>query len=263
MSRTKVLIATPIYGGLVHSEYMMSVRHLEKKLIASGIETEVLHMFGTLIHVLRTTFMNALLIRKDFTHLLFVDADMVFRPIVVEKLLSFGKPVVGCLYPERKLDINKLFQHSKTAENAENAISLSQSFVASHQLHIAKKDGSFQYVIDQGFVRTFEVGCGILLIHRSVPEEMVLKCPDLVLKKRIPDYSTFLGDNDVLLAFEPTMSRDGRPLGEDLSFCSRWIDRCDGEIWALVDEPIGHIGRQTFHGRALDSLLSRSPRPMS
>jgi len=35
---------------------------------------------------------------------------------------------------------------------------------------------------------------------------------------------------------------DGDSLSEDYSFCKRWRSMPDSEIWAVVDEPIGHVG---------------------
>ena len=43
--------------------------------------------------------------RTQYTHLLFVDADMAFTPTSVEKLLDAGKPLIGCIYPKKRLNL--------------------------------------------------------------------------------------------------------------------------------------------------------------
>jgi hypothetical protein len=45
--------------------------------------------------------------------------------------------------------------------------------------------------------------------------------------------------------FDQMGSVDG-PLSEDLAFCERWTSLCGGDVWALVDEKIGHIGQMEF-----------------
>jgi hypothetical protein len=39
---------------------------------------------------------------------------------------------------------------------------------------------------------------------------------------------------------------DGTRLSEDYSFCERWRSLAGNEIWAAVDEPIGHVGDMIY-----------------
>lgn len=255
MDAIKILIATPTYDGNVRSEYMLGVRNLEIALNARGLGTELKIINGTLLPQIRNVFVNLLLIRQDLTHLLFIDADMVFSPGAVEKLIGFGKPFSGCLYPAKMLDLDQFYNNSQTSSSSAEARALTQPFVATNYLQMERHDHGERYVIKDGFIRTLELGCGVTLIHRSVIETIAAQCDDILLKLRMPEYVGFLGDNDVTLAFDPLRSKDGRPLAEDLSFCYRWTQICGGEIWALVDEAIGHVGTMIYQGRAQDHLL--------
>ena len=263
MSAIKILIATPTYDGNVRTEYMLGVRNLEIALSARGLKSEMMIINGTLLPQIRNIFINMLLIRKDLTHLLFIDSDMVFSPTAVEKLLAYGKPFSGCIYPAKRLDLDQLYENSRSSSTAAEARALTQPFVATNYLQMERHDQGERYVIRDGFIRTLEMGCGITLIHRSVIEIISAKCDDILLKLRMPEYAGFLGDNDVTLAFDPVRAKDGRPLAEDLSFCYRWTQLCGGEIWALVDETIGHVGPTIYQGRAQDHLLARWSRVAS
>jgi hypothetical protein len=48
---------------------------------------------------------------------------------------------------------------------------------------------------------------------------------------------------------------DGTRLGEDYSFCKRWRSLAGNEIWAAVDEPIGHVGDMIYGAPYLKRLL--------
>jgi hypothetical protein len=44
-------------------------------------------------------------LQGDYTHLLFIDADMGLRRRLIEKMIDLGEPVVGCLLPSRKRNL--------------------------------------------------------------------------------------------------------------------------------------------------------------
>jgi hypothetical protein len=99
--------------------------------------------------------------------------------------------------------------------------------------------GSAQFDIRSGFARVQGTGMGLCLLKRRVFEEMVAKGvaktkrefhPDMSVK--VPFYNFF---DHIYLDF-------GDYLSEDYSFCHRWVVGCGGEIWACVDESIGHCG---------------------
>jgi len=48
---------------------------------------------------------------------------------------------------------------------------------------------------------------------------------------------------------------DGDSLSEDYSFCKRWRSMPGSEIWAVVDEPIGHVGDMVYGAPYLKRLL--------
>ena len=47
-------------------------------------------------------------------------------------------------------------------------------------------------------------------------------------------------------------------LPEDFSFCERWRGLCNGEVWAVADEDVDHIGEFTYRGNYVEFLKSRS-----
>ena len=57
--------------------------------------------------------------------------------------------------------------------------------------------------------------------------------------------------------FSEITREDGTMLGEDYSFCNRWHSIDGNEIWALVDESIGHVGDMVYGAPYLNRLRQR------
>lgn len=262
MSRTKVMIATPVYDGKLDIEYMVSVRKLESELAKRGIDSNVCLVRGMVVHRARNLLVSMFVKDASATHLLFIDSDMEFRPEAVLRLLDSGHPFCGVICPTRTLDIEKFFHASRAVDDHKLAFSLAQTYVTTQKLQLRRlEDGRHGYAIENGFIRTQEIGCGITLLHRSVITAVIQSYPELTIKKgREVQYRQHLGEDDVFQLFEP-LQRGNLFLGEDLAFCARWIDRCKGEIWALVDEQIGHVGLLKTEGKAYDKLIRTDPRP--
>ena len=93
----KILIGTPAYGGMVHLEYMNSVLDYQKHglnftLASFGNESLITRARNSII----SFFYHH---RDDFTHLLFLDADIRLPARDLKTLLDFGKDVVGAPVP--------------------------------------------------------------------------------------------------------------------------------------------------------------------
>lgn len=79
--------------------------------------------------------------------------------------------------------------------------------------------------IRDGITQCEGVGFGVMLIQRPVLETMTAKFPAL--------FDTRSEDVD-------------QERGEDYTFCRRWRLDFGGEIWALLDAKIGHIGDYAY-----------------
>ncbi len=224
-----ILIATPAYERMVHWEYMVSVVKLIEALRQVNVPVTLAASGGALLDRNRNLHASQCL-NGQYTHLLFIDADMAFEPSLVLKMLRLGQPFVGALYPFRA-------SHGR--------------FVGQSSLIL--EDGKIS--VRDGFVRSRYVGTGVLLLERAVLEKMRDGYPELYLPKGDPWYAGAGESGPILQCFTALQGSDGVFEGEDASFCSRWVG-LDGEIWANVDETIEHYGQQRFSGRALDALRS-------
>lgn len=165
----------------------------------------------------------------EFSHLLFVDADMEFPTALVRDMLDFDNPLTGCFYSRRQLPATAVgrctSKHDKLAD------------------------------LKDGFLKVAGVGGGVMLIERSMIRTMILHMPEIVDKEISghPGVDTLSADKRLIRAFDPFFDERKVKLSEDLAFCERWR-KCGGEVWANVNYHIGHIGTFNYKIRYADSM---------
>jgi hypothetical protein len=250
----KILLATPAYGSVVTTAYHDSVVKLLSYFQAEfpGILFETSTLSLSLISLARNLFASQMLADESFTHLLFIDADMGFRPNLIAKMLSLQKPITGIIAPQRRLDYEAYHQARLKADNPLIAKVIANDYVSVEGII---RDPSGELEVVDGFIRMEHMGTGIMLIERKVLEAIrerfthlwVAEPPESVRRLGLPS-------GGLLQCFEPGRDQHGIALGEDVSFCLRWSQELKGEIWANVDEAIMHVGQDNYSGHYLTKL---------
>lgn len=232
----RCLIGTPAYNFSLTAEYHTSivrlVQHFHQLRPAIEFDTKILG--SALLALSRNVLAHHVLADPRFTHLLFVDADMGFKPDLIARMLDFDQPVAGCIYPGRSRRLDQVTAAAAGGAAPARALDAGVSYIGQPLL----RDGEVE--IRGDFMRAKEVGTGIMLIKREALERMAAAFPELATDKGA--YST-LGAGPVVQMFEPFQGPEGVYYGEDVAFCRRWIERCGGEIWACLDAEIVHVGR--------------------
>lgn len=171
----------------------------------------------------------------EYSHLLFVDADMEFPVALINDMLAFNEPLMGCFYARRQWP----------AEAVGRALS---------------DNDTVDSVVD-GFLKVAGVGAGVMMISRSAVKTMLKAMPDIEDKNISghPGVGTLkeAKSERLIRAFDPFLDDRGVKLSEDLAFCERWR-RCGGEVWANVNHLIGHIGPFNYAVRYADYLESKA-----
>jgi len=119
---------------------------LRSRSDAESFEITVLVQESSVIHMNREMLVQSA-IEWDCTHVMFLDDDMVFNPMVMEMLLSRRQPYVACNYPKRGLPIT----FTAVREDKRGTI-------------VTKQDSS-------GMEEAFYTGFGVCLIERKVFEK--------------------------------------------------------------------------------------------
>jgi hypothetical protein len=189
---------------------------------------------------------SAMYERPQYTHLLFVDADMAFAPTSVEKLFDAAKPLIGCIYPKKRF--NATAYARKVREQPDDGVALASAF----DFVVRHPAGTKNVQVTNGLCRVLGLGMGLTLIERRVFADLLAtgKIASNAKHELGPD-----GLEGPLHGFFDTLQSEGSHyVSEDFSFCERWVKLCGGEVIALAAEEISHIGDFTYTASYLDRL---------
>ncbi len=101
----RLLIAVPC-TDYMHADFVRSLVNLTGHLQREGIRHEVEIANGTLVYLARDRLASRAM-NEDFTHILFIDSDMVFDENIVETLTFCEKDFVCGAFQSRRPDYGK------------------------------------------------------------------------------------------------------------------------------------------------------------
>jgi hypothetical protein len=270
-----VLIATPCHRGEVHVDYCRAISSLCVLLNEKGIRNEWLPILEeSLITRARNAYV-AYMLSKEFTHLLFIDSDIVFDPTSIIELLIKDEHVSGCAYPRKRMDPNTIISTTldfinwdilktalETREGSEVKTLVKNGLLQEDMINkISCK--SLSYVLgsetdskvdSDGWVKVTEIGCGVMMIKRETILALIKNHPDLKYKNDCAQYDVMhenMKDNFYL--FFDTRCVDGRYLSEDFAFC-RLARDAGFDIWIYSKAGVNHIGTYAYKGNLFLSM---------
>lgn len=245
-----VLIATPTAGGVVKSLYATTLVKTVIALKDAGWGVDFVTVDSSYISRARNFFAHLLLSKPYFTYLVMIDSDMSFEGQVISRLLQCNKPVVAAAYSQRSMN---LMTFAQAARNSELGLAELTALALEYNLQPELEEGARKVRVIDGMCRVNHIALGCAVIRRDTFESLidagkVRLRPDRFLQKsglEGPYYDFF---DEITLD-------DGDILSEDYSFCKRWRSTPNNEIWAIVDEPIGHVGDMVYSAPYLKRLL--------
>ena len=173
----KIFIGTPCYGGMITADYFKSCMQLVALAASKKIELQFATIGNeSLITRARNTIVQ-LFMDGDYTHLMFIDADLAFNPEAVIKMIEFDKDVVTGVYPRKTIDWIKVKKRLKENPN----ISEDELLAASLQYNLNVKNPD-RIEVQKGFIEVMDGATGFMLIKRNVFKRMADVYPDLKFK---------------------------------------------------------------------------------
>jgi hypothetical protein len=234
----KILVATPMYNSVCLGTYVKSITDLFLKCNDLSWKIDLITLLNeSLVTRARNTLVNGFLM-SDFTHLLFIDADVSFNPQDVIEMVNADKPIIGGMYPQKRLDwfsIENAVKNNVPTEKLKRYTS-TYNFYSENQLPI-----SGERILRE----VTHMGTGYMLIQREVFEK---------LSEKVPEYYT--GDGEIFFGKkEPEKTKEffttsidetyGVLLSEDYDFCKKWISL--GEKLYIAEWAYGfHSGTYVF-----------------
>ena len=125
-----ILVVTPAYGGLAYVGYISGLLKLERLCREKNIKIDYEFCYNeSLIPRARNTLAGLFYNKTDYTHLLFLDADIQFNEEDIIKMLDYDKPLVGGVYPKKSINwekitelVNKNNENELTCENIQAGV---------------------------------------------------------------------------------------------------------------------------------------------
>lgn len=114
----RLLIAVPVLD-YIHFQFVQCLVDLTEKLNKDGVPHEVKLLGGTLVYVARDKLARHA-INEGFTHILWLDADMIFPDTIVEEFLDDGKEMIcGVFHSRRPPYVSAIFSSLDPIERME------------------------------------------------------------------------------------------------------------------------------------------------
>ncbi len=219
-----IFIFVPAFGQQISAATFMTTHAIQQVLSAKSIggsfSTLSFPDIAELRSMAMTIWYDAM---PQSDHLLFIDADMAFPPDMVLDMLLLDEPIVGAIYPQRRLPLS----------------------------WAGSGDGSLMTDRRGNFMKVEGVGMGCTLIRRDVVTKFLENMPELVdTRLKLHPAAEMLkqaGTSRIIRAFEKLDLPERGVVSEDLSFCIRW-QKMGGAVWAGIGYEISHVGPYNYSG---------------
>lgn len=101
MSKVNILLATPAYGGNVCAQYTESLVHTCEMLQQMEIKYTLKFINNQIVTRARNMLSHIFMNDEQYTHMMFIDADIIWNPSDILKLIQHKKECVIGVYPNK------------------------------------------------------------------------------------------------------------------------------------------------------------------
>jgi len=253
LRKRKIMIATPMYGGMCGGQYTRAMIEFQKVCSEYEIETEFFFLFNESLITRARNYCVDEFMRSDYTHLMFIDADIGFNPHDVLALAAIADPdtdkdIVCGAYPKKVISWEKIKRAVDKGFADENPQKL-ENYVGDYVFNPA--DGSPEIPLNEP-VEVLEGGTGFMMIQRKAFEKYEAAYPEF---KYLPDHvrsESFDGTREIMAYFDCVIEpKSKRYLSEDYMFC-QWSRNAGIKVWMCPWMRLNHTGSYQFGGSLID-----------
>jgi hypothetical protein len=244
-----ILVATPVHSD-VSMHYAQSLLHLQKWCFHNKVRIGFQLMKSSLITQGRNMCVAEFL-KKEFTHLLFIDSDISFNEGAVGRLIEANKDVISIPYPLKDMNWDKGFKMIQEGK-IKSVLDLKNKAFYRYPFKVPDPEN---IKIQNKVIEVTHSPTGFMMIKREVFEKMIIAYPNL----RIDQDQLVNGKVEKLghmwNFFDTLFDPEKRTyLGEDFAFCKRWRD-IGGTCHAWIGDYITHVGEHQYTSRFADELI--------
>jgi hypothetical protein len=253
LRKRKIMVATPMYGGMCGGQYTRAMIEFQKVCSEYEIQSEFFFLFNESLITRARNYCVDEFMRSDYTHLMFIDADIGFNPHDVLALAAIADPdtdkdIVCGAYPKKVISWEKIKQAVDKGFADENPQKL-ENYVGDYVFNPA--DGSSEIPLNEP-VEVLEGGTGFMMIQRKAFEKYEAAYPEF---KYLPDHvrsNNFDGTREIMAYFDCVIEpKSKRYLSEDYMFC-QWSRNAGIKVWMCPWMRLNHTGSYQFGGSLID-----------
>ena len=260
-----VLICTPCYGGTAYLHYMQSLMHTKAVLGELGVGVgENFVSAESLIPRGRNGMTASFVQDERFTHMLFIDADISWRPSAVLRLLLSRKDLVSAIYPLKTHDWPAIYKYIREYDEAKQGPFDPQVMQRCTGRYVCNLEQGHVDMDANGYVRCSELPTGFMLISKCCIQTMVRHYGrDREYVNDVQAYDNERSAGNFYNLFDVAVDRNWagntpadetqRLMSEDWAF-SRLAAKCGIETWGDPTAELTHTGHHTFHGQLTAKL---------
>lgn len=235
----KVIIGTPMYGGMCQGVFLKSILSLYDVLRSNGHSVEMIDLYNeSLITRARNTITELFLQIPDATHLLFIDADEAFDPIGILRMLQEDVGIIGAPVPMKGINWGRVAEAAKGGETELTRFTAIYNTKVNDPEEIEKLKNN-----PNQMVTVDHVGTGLVLIKREVFETL----SDYVETYRNGqgDLGTLKMGDEIRDFWKLSINEYKNMLSEDYNFCKMWRD-LGNKVYLAPYVRTSHVGMYIF-----------------
>tara|TARA_R110000737_G_scaffold257282_3_gene265898 strand:- start:7888 stop:8670 length:783 start_codon:yes stop_codon:yes gene_type:complete len=242
-----IFIAIPAFGGQIHADFAQSLIQLVLELKKNEIPY-IVEFLGSesLISRGRNSLVANFYSKVEYSHLLFLDADLIFNANAILKILCEDKEVVGCPYPKKTYNWDKVSRSIKKDNDSNPKANLPLFTDINYNLEGGMKK------FTSSCIEAKDIPTGCMLIKRSVITALMLKYPERQYQNNIAGMDSKM--SPYFYDLFGTGVINNIYLSEDYYFC--YLCKSLGiSLYLETGFTFGHIGREIFYGNLAQQLV--------
>jgi|TARA_Y100000004_G_scaffold190683_1_gene248199 hypothetical protein len=250
-NEVKLFVATPVHSD-VTIHYMQSVFKLQSLCNQRKVPIMLQLMKSSLVTQGRNLCVSHFL-NSDFTHLLFIDSDILFTPESIFSMIDKNEDVLSIPYPMKVIQWDKILNKWRDIPSMNH----SQACTSGNMYPVRIKGDEKDIEVKNGMIELSHSMTGCMMIKREALQKMIDAYPDLTIKQKTMVDGKQVDKPNLYNFFDTYYDTDTKLYyGEDFAFSRLWT-KIGGKCMALITEYITHIGEYQFSGRLIDEMVAQ------
>lgn len=243
-----ILVCTPVHNECsIH--YTQALLEFQMACIKKNILVSFLLLKSSLVTQGRNLCVANFLNMKEYSHLLFIDADIDFTSESIFEMLEYDKEVIAIPYPMKTLNWERIYKFRNDVKDSRELSNTGFTY----PIKVEDKDS---IKVKGNLMEVTHAPTGCMLIKRSVFDKMIKEYPHLQISQPTIMNGEAKEKENLWNFFDTYHDLETKKYyGEDFGFCKKWTD-IGGKCYCYIGRYITHVGEYQFSGRFKDELVN-------